>query len=68
MCFKIRAADTQTVNTGLIINLKTCYTMFCFPLILTLTDSRLFQRLSSIMSSFSRVVLWYVLKKEGWNF
>ena len=39
-CFKVRAAETQTVNAGHIIMLTTCYVMFCFLLNRTLTDSK----------------------------
>ena len=39
-CFKVRAADTQTINAGHIIMLTTCYVMFCFLLNWTLTDSK----------------------------
>lgn len=41
MCFKTRAANTETVNTGLIIMVKTCYAVFCFLLISTYTDSEI---------------------------
>lgn len=63
-CFKVRAADTQTINAGHIIMLTTCYVMFCFLLNRTLTDSKISQRLSSITSSFSGVVYIIMSQKK----
>ena len=70
-CFKVRAADTQTINAGHIIMLTTCYVMFCFLLNWTLTDSKNIPK----AEQHHIFIFWsglhhYVLKKkkEGWNF